>query len=99
MDSKRPQTVSVVDPITPAINRVKLMLFQPFDIGKWFIIGFCAWLAYLGSGGGNGGGGGGPSGHGGNFPAEGGQEFRQVFDEVKEFVLANLYWIIPVVIL
>jgi hypothetical protein len=27
------------------------MLFRPFDIGRWFAIGFSAWLAYLGQGG------------------------------------------------
>jgi hypothetical protein len=94
MNNKRPEKVSVVDPLTPAINRVKLMLFQPFDIGKWFVIGFCAWLAFLGSGGG-GGGGGGPQGnfHGGN-----GKEVRQAFDAAKEFFIANAYWIVPVVV-
>ena len=44
--------VSVIDPITTAIGRVKLILFNPFEIEKWFIIGFCAWLAFLGEGGG-----------------------------------------------
>jgi molecular chaperone DnaJ len=27
---------------------VKRVLFQPFDLGKWFVIGFAAWLAHLG---------------------------------------------------
>ena len=27
------------------------ILFRPFDIQKWFALGFCAWLAYLGEGG------------------------------------------------
>jgi len=97
MDSKRPQTVSVVDPITPAIDRVKLMLFRPFDIGKWFIIGFCAFLAYLGGGGGSGGGGG-PRGPSGNFPAGDEAEFRQAFEAAKEYIVANAYWIVPVVV-
>ena len=39
--------VSVIDPISPAIERVKTILFKPFDLGKWFVIGFCAWLAML----------------------------------------------------
>ncbi len=70
-DLQRPY-VSVIDPITTAIQRVKLILFDPFEIEKWFIIGFCAWLAFLGeggAGGGGGGGGGGPSGggHPGDF--------------------------------
>jgi len=64
-DLQRPH-VSVIDPITTAIQRVKLILFNPFEIEKWFIIGFCAWLALLGEGGGGGAGGGGPSGGGGH---------------------------------
>ena len=44
--------VSVVEPISPAIERVKDVLFRPFDLGRWFVIGFCAWLATLGHRGG-----------------------------------------------
>lgn len=87
--------ISVIDPLTPAVERVKTILFRPFDLGRWFVIGFCAWLAYLGHAGGGGGGpgGGGPSrGHGGA------PEFRQVFYEAKEFVLMNLTWIIPLAV-
>ena len=38
-----------------AFDRMVLLLFRPFNIERWFSIGFCAWLAYLGtqSGGGN----------------------------------------------
>ena len=39
--------VSVIDPISTAIERVKLILFNPFEIEKWFVIGFCAWLANI----------------------------------------------------
>jgi hypothetical protein len=42
--------ISVTEPITPAIERVKIMLFNPFDLGKWFVVGFCVWLAELGKG-------------------------------------------------
>jgi len=79
--------VSVIDPISPAIERVKTILFRPFDLGKWFVIGFCAWLAYLGKGGG----GGGP-----NFRASGKPD--EAFHTAKEFVLANLHWIVPVAV-
>jgi len=79
--------VSVIDPIGPAFEKVKTILFRPFDFGKWFIIGFCAWLAYLGSGGGGGGGG----GRGG-----GPSNLHDNFGQAKEFVLENLDWIIPV---
>ena len=44
-------SISVTRPLTDAFDHVKKMLFSPFDIGKWFAIGFSAWLAYLGSGG------------------------------------------------
>src|SRR5882762_4652896 len=29
---------------------MKKILFQPFDLKKWFVIGFAAWLSNLGSG-------------------------------------------------
>ncbi len=65
MNAEESNRVSVIDPVTPAIDRVKLILFKPFELRKWFVIGFCAWLAYLGAGGG---GGGGPGGGGGGPP-------------------------------
>ena len=43
--------ISVINPISPAIERTKLVLFRPFDLGKWFKLGFCAFLATLGEGG------------------------------------------------
>jgi len=90
MTPQRPPTVSVIEPISPAFEKVKTILFSPFDLRKWFVIGFCAWLAYLGKGGGggNGGGrGGGPS------------EAREAFGEAKVFVLENMAWIIPVALI
>lgn len=83
--------ISVTAPLTQAIDRVKLVLFQPFDLGKWFIIGFCAWLAQLGEGGGGGNfNPGGGNHHGGNLNHE--------FEQAKDFVMSNLYWIIPVAV-
>ena len=70
MTAEQSNNVSVIDPIGPAIERVKVMLFRPFDFGRWFIIGFCAWLAYLGNGGGGGGGGGGSNWSGPQGPHE-----------------------------
>jgi hypothetical protein len=82
--------ISVLDPIAPALERVKTILFKPFDLGKWFVIGFCAWLAYLGKGGG-GGGGNGPNFHRNVKP-------DQALDQAKHFILENLVWIVPVAI-
>ncbi len=84
--------ISVIEPIGPAIERVKLILFRPFDLGKWFVIGFCAWLAYLGKGGG---GGGGPGGGRGGGTAD----VHEALGQAKEFVLDNIYWIAPVAVI
>ena len=48
MGLENPQRISVIDPVSPAIEHVRLMLFKPFDLSKWLTIGFCAWLAQLG---------------------------------------------------
>lgn len=85
--------ISVIDPISPALERVKIILFKPFDIGKWFVIGFCAWLAYLGQGGGGGGGGGHVGGRGGRAP-----DVQEAFGQAKDFILNNLNWIVPLVV-
>ena len=45
---------TIVDPISNALEWTAQVLFRPFDIGKWFVLGFCAWLAALGEGGGGG---------------------------------------------
>ncbi|MGB7157603.1 MAG: hypothetical protein WBD40_06030, partial [Tepidisphaeraceae bacterium] len=52
--------ISVSDPMSQAMNRTGRMLFKPFSIGKWFTIGFAAFLSMLAEGG------------GGNFPTGGG---------------------------
>ncbi|MBN1805683.1 MAG: hypothetical protein JW837_10560 [Sedimentisphaerales bacterium] len=91
MEAQQPVTVSVIEPIGPAIEWTKTILFCPFDLGKWFTIGFCAWLAYLGGGGG-GGGGGGRANRGGN------SSVPEQLCQAKEYILANLAWIVPLFI-
>ena len=86
----RPSNVSVLDPLQPAIEWVKKMLFRPFSLAKWMTIGFCAWLATLGEG-----------GYGGNFnsPSQGhSANLRHEFEQVKAFVMSNLHWLIPLAI-
>jgi hypothetical protein len=36
--------ISVTAFLGPALERVKRRLFRPFDLGKGFTLGFCAWL-------------------------------------------------------
>jgi hypothetical protein len=87
----QPTDVSLTRPFGQALDRVKLVLFRPFDLGKWFVIGFCAWLAHLGE-----------QGFTGNFNFGSGHHHggnaRHQFEQAKEFVMANLYWIIPVAV-
>lgn len=103
MNGQQPY-ISVVEPLTPAIERVKTILFRPFDLGKWFVVGFCAWLAELGrpkgGGGGGGGRGGGPQFSFGRHP-----DFEEMVERTKDgietarmFVEENMHWIIPVAI-
>src|SRR5216684_7836223 len=44
--------IQVFKPFGGAFELMKKILFQPFDVKKWFMIGFAAWLASLGGGGG-----------------------------------------------
>ena len=82
------QKISVIDPVSPALGRVKTILFQPFDLKKWFLIGFCAWLANLCWG-----------GYNFNFQF-GGQDRRSALsDRAREFVSVNPEIIITIVLL
>lgn len=47
--------IAYSDPLSRGWNRMKKALFQPFDLGKWFTIGFTAFLAALLDGGSPGG--------------------------------------------
>jgi hypothetical protein len=92
--SNQPQEISVTTPVSLAYDRMKLMLFQPFDLGKWFVIGFCAWLAGLGESGGG--------FHGGynfsNSHTQDMQHFQEGMARAVNYVMENLGWIIPVAV-
>jgi hypothetical protein len=45
--------IEIFKPFGEAFGLMKKILFQPFDWKKWFVVGFAAWLANLGSGGAN----------------------------------------------
>ena len=46
------RNIEIFKPFGEAVELMKKILFQPFDLKKWLVIGFGAWLANLGSGGG-----------------------------------------------
>ncbi len=93
----QPRKISIIEPVAAAIEETQKILFRPFDLSKWFAIGFGAWLATLGEGGGgnfNYSGGGGGGGGGGT----GTGDFQQEFHSFKEEMLANLPLILSIVI-
>jgi hypothetical protein len=44
--------IEIFKPFGESFELMKKILFQPFDLKKWLVIGFAAWLANLGAGGG-----------------------------------------------
>jgi len=97
--SNQPREISVTEAIEPAYERVKRMLFQPFDFSKWIVIGFCAWLAGLGE---SGGGSGSYNGFNGNNTngsgAQPGEQLRHFYHQAHDYVVAGLVWIVPLAI-
>lgn len=55
--SEGPVTVLYGEPLALGWQRMKALLFHPFDFGRWLVIAFGAWLAGLGDGCGGGTGG------------------------------------------
>jgi hypothetical protein len=51
MNSTEPK-IEIFKPFGEAFELTKKILFRPFDVKKWFVIGFAAWLANLGGSGG-----------------------------------------------
>jgi len=44
-------TIAYVEPLAVAYRRMNAALFRPFDLGKWFAIGFASWIASWSGGG------------------------------------------------
>ena len=82
--------MSVTQPVGQAIDRAKKILFQPFNVGRWLVIGFCAWLASLGESGGFPGG-----SHFGGHNNRGAHNLRAGLEKARDYVLHNLGWIVP----
>ncbi len=67
-----------MDQIGPSIDHTKAILFAPFDLNRWLAIGFCAWLAAIGEGGGS----------GGNSHQDS-NKVSEVANRVQDFLTAN----------
>lgn len=78
--------ISVTAPIEFAIERTKKLLFRPFSAEKWFVLGFCAFLANLTGGG---------SYRGGNFFRQGRSE-TQAFRQLGDWVSSHLMLVIGI---
>ena len=52
MNGSEPR-IEIFRPFGEAFELTTKILFQPFDLKKWLVIGFAAWLANLGGGGGS----------------------------------------------
>ena len=87
----QPAKVSVVDPVNLAIEQTKRLLFRPFDLNRWFIIGFCAWLARLAEGG------------GAHFSYRYGRHyhagsFQEALERACTYFRDNIAWLLPLII-
>jgi hypothetical protein len=65
--------IEIFKPFGDAFELMKKILFQPFDLKKWFVIGFAAWLASLGGGGGS-----------FNYQPDRGEEVKKVNDAISQ---------------
>jgi hypothetical protein len=73
--------IEYLNPLSRAWDTMKHRLFKPFDLNKWFLIGFTAFLAELLDGGGNG-------GSGGKFNKLTKEDF-----DLGEKISSVIYWI------
>jgi len=54
MDQSTDRKIEIFAPCSAALDLTKLILFRPFELSKWFVIGFAAFLSHLAGGGGTG---------------------------------------------
>jgi hypothetical protein len=83
--------IEIFKPFGEAFELMKRILFQPFDFKKWLVVGFAAWLASLGGGGGS-----------FNYQLDGGGEIKKVDDAISQIphpiLVAGIVLVIVVVL-
>ncbi|MCP5103959.1 MAG: hypothetical protein GY950_11300 [bacterium] len=90
--------IAYIEPLRQAYGRMKTALFKkPFDLNKWFVVGFTAFLAGLLEGPG-GGGGGGPRGGGRHFDSGEFNEFLGFPGKAWDWLTAHPGWLIVIAV-
>lgn len=85
--------IQYINPLSRALERMKTVLFKPFNLGKWFALGFTAFLAGLmnSTGGGFG---------GGNYNAKSGDfdwgAFYQLPARIMGWISENPFWMMVI---
>lgn len=88
--------IHFADPTGRAFSRMKAILFNPFDAGKWFVLGFSAWLATLfesSYSGGNSGSGGGDTGGGENGDGSFWEGFGEFAEGTADWIGEHWVWV------
>lgn len=89
--------IEYVKPTSRAMGRMTTILFRPFDLGKWFALGFSAWLASFLSSNSSSSGGGSGSGEG-IGEGTGDESIEETLQPVFDYIRDNLDWILPTAI-
>ena len=92
--SQTPSSPDFGRAVSSSWNRMRRILFQPFQAALWMSLGFCCWLSVLGQGGGSFN----FSDFGGSGRRGGLQRTDASFEPVLRFLRENLYWLIPLVL-
>ena len=78
---------SVLAPVSKALDWTGKVLFRPFEIEKWLVLGFCAWLAWLGE----------HSFRNASWDRGFDEDFESSYREASGWILDNLAFIMTVV--
>lgn len=86
-----PAKIEIFAPFGAALELMQKILFRPFDIKKWFVIGFAAFLSHLAGGGGN---------FAGNWnrqmPSDWKTSVRSATNDMSGSIHNLPFWVIPV---
>lgn len=81
-----PIEIAYLEPLESAWGKMKNLLFRPFDLSRWMVIGFTAWLALLGK----------YAGCGGNFNFP--RDYRHgSFQQLGTFLQQHLALVISII--